>query len=95
MSYKLYFGVDVSKHWLDIAYYDGEDVDWQHGHIRVDNDEKGFKELGEMADQARCGKGDGHILHGVHRAVLSGVPSVAGASGYCLRDGSSSQDAPF
>ena len=28
MSYKLYFGVDVSKLWLDIAYYDGVDVDW-------------------------------------------------------------------
>lgn len=41
MSYKLYFGVDVSKLWLDIAYYDGVDVDWKHGHIRVDNDEKG------------------------------------------------------
>ena len=38
MSYKLYFGVDVSKLWLDIAYYDGVDVDWKHGHIRVDND---------------------------------------------------------
>ena len=34
MSYKLYFGVDVSKHWLDIAYYDGVDVDWKRGHIR-------------------------------------------------------------
>ena len=27
MSYKLYFGVDVSKLWLDIAYYDGVDVE--------------------------------------------------------------------
>ena len=29
MSCKLYFGVDVSKLWLDIAYYDGVDVDWK------------------------------------------------------------------
>ena len=57
MSYKLYFGVDVSKHWLDIAYYDGEDVDWQHGHIRVDNDEKGFKELGKWLTRLGVGKG--------------------------------------
>lgn len=57
MSYKLYFGVDVSKHWLDIAYYDGEDVDWQHGHIHVDNDEKGFKELGKWLTRLGVGKG--------------------------------------
>ena len=51
MSYKLYFGVDVSKLWLDIAYYDGVDVDWKHGHIRVDNDEKGFAQLGRWLDR--------------------------------------------
>ena len=57
MSYKLYFGVDVSKLWLDIAYYDGVDVDWKHGHIRVDNDEKGFSQLGRWLDRLGVGKG--------------------------------------
>ena len=57
MSYKLYFGVDVSKLWLDIAYYDGVDVDWKHGHIRVDNDEKGFAQLGRWLDRLGVGKG--------------------------------------
>ncbi len=51
MSYKLYFGVDVSKHWLDIAYYDGVDIDWKHGHIRVDNNEKGFCLLGRWLEK--------------------------------------------
>ena len=57
MSDKLYFGVDVSKHWLDIAYYDGMDVDWKHGHIRVDNDERGFAQLGRWLDRLCVGKG--------------------------------------
>ena len=57
MSYKLYFGVDVSKHWLDIAYYDGVDVDWKRGHIRVDNDEKGYAQLGRWLDRLDVGKG--------------------------------------
>ena len=57
MSDKLYFGVDVSKHWLDIAYYDGVDVDWKRGHIRVDNDEKGFAQLGRWLDRLDVGKG--------------------------------------
>lgn len=57
MSYKLYFGVDVSKHWLDIAYYDGVDVDWKHGHIRVDNNEKGFSQLGRWLEKLGVGHG--------------------------------------
>lgn len=45
MEQKLYIGVDVSKRWLDLAYYDGIIVDWKHGHIRVDNNENGFKQI--------------------------------------------------
>ena len=58
MSNKLYFGVDVSKHWLDIAYYDGVAVDWKHGHIRVDNNEKGFSQLGRWLEKLDVGKGN-------------------------------------
>lgn len=57
MNCKLYFGVDVSKHWLDIAYYDGVDVDWKHGHIRVDNNEKGFSQLGRWLEKLGVGQG--------------------------------------
>lgn len=57
MSNKLYFGVDVSKHWLDIAYYDGVAVDWKHGHIRVDNNEKGFSLLGRWLEKLDVGQG--------------------------------------
>ena len=41
----MYIGVDVSKRTLDLAYYDGDTVDWKNGHIRVSNDSKGFKEI--------------------------------------------------
>ena len=46
MERELYIGVDVSKRWLDLAYYDGVGVDWKHGHIRVDNKESGFLQIG-------------------------------------------------
>ena len=42
MEKELYIGVDVSKRWLDLAYYDDVSVDWKQGHIRVDNKESGF-----------------------------------------------------
>ncbi len=31
MDKELYFGVDVSKKALDLAYYDGETIDWKNG----------------------------------------------------------------
>ena len=34
MERELYIGVDVSKNWLDLAYYDEVVIDWKHGHIR-------------------------------------------------------------
>ena len=46
MERELYIGVDVSKRWLDLAYYDGVTVDWRQGHIRVDNKESGFLLIG-------------------------------------------------
>ena len=45
MSKDLYIGVDVSKSWLDLAYYDGVAVDWKYGHIRVDNKESGYNQI--------------------------------------------------
>lgn len=45
MKNELYIGVDVSKNWLDLAYYDGVVVDWKQGHIRVDNREAGFRQI--------------------------------------------------
>ena len=45
MSRELYIGVDVSKNWLDLAYYDGVSVDWNHGHIRVDNKQSGYNRI--------------------------------------------------
>lgn len=29
MDKELYIGVDVSKQTLDLAYYDGESIDWE------------------------------------------------------------------
>ena len=37
-------GVDVSKKTLDVALYRGK-VDWNDGHIKVDNNSSGYKEL--------------------------------------------------
>jgi transposase len=37
-------GVDVSKSTLDIALFRGE-VDWNEGHVKVNNNEAGYKEL--------------------------------------------------
>lgn len=45
MDRELYFGVDVSKKTLDLAYYDGETIDWKNAHIQVSNDNAGFKKL--------------------------------------------------
>lgn len=46
MRRDLYIGVDVSKNWLDLAYYDGVVVDWKQGHIRVDNKASGYSQIG-------------------------------------------------
>jgi len=46
MKREFYIGVDVSKNWLDLAYYDGVVVDWKQGHIRVDNKESGYSQIG-------------------------------------------------
>ena len=45
MDKELYIGVDVSKKTLDLAYYDGETIDWKNAHIKVSNDTSGFKEV--------------------------------------------------
>lgn len=45
MNRELYIGVDVSKNWLDLAYYDGVVVDWKQGHIQVDNKESGYIQI--------------------------------------------------
>lgn len=45
MERELYIGVDVSKNWLDLAYYNGVVVDWKQGHIRVDNKESGYIQI--------------------------------------------------
>ena len=37
-------GVDVSKKTLDVALFHGK-VDWSEGHIKVDNNSSGYKEL--------------------------------------------------
>ena len=37
-------GVDVSKRTLDVALYRGE-VDWKNGHIKVENNKTGYKDL--------------------------------------------------
>ena len=47
MKKELYIGVDVSKRWIDLAYYNGVVVDWKQGHIRVDNKEAGFLQIGK------------------------------------------------
>ena len=44
MDKELYIGVDVSKKTLDLAYYDGETIDWKNAHIKVSNDTSGFKD---------------------------------------------------
>ena len=43
MDKELYIGVDVSKQTLDLAYYDGESIDWKKAHIKVSNNNAGFK----------------------------------------------------
>ena len=45
MDKELYFGVDVSKKTLDLAYYDGETIDWKNDHIQVSYDDAGFKKI--------------------------------------------------
>ncbi len=54
MDKELYIGVDVSKKTLDLAYYDGETIDWKNAHIKVSNDEVGFKQIGSWV--AKVGK---------------------------------------
>ena len=56
MERELFIGVDVSKRWLDLAYYDGVYVDWKHGHIRVDNKESGFVQMGKWLENLGADK---------------------------------------
>ena len=35
MDKELYIGVDASKKTLDLAYYDGETIDWKNAHVKV------------------------------------------------------------
>jgi len=54
MNKELYFGVDVSKNWLDVAYYNGVTIDWKGGHIRVDNNLHGFIQIGKWIKKVKC-----------------------------------------
>ena len=54
MDKELYFGVDVSKKTLDLAYYDGETIDWKNAHIQVSNDDAGFKKIGSSIPLLRA-----------------------------------------
>jgi transposase len=56
MERELYIGVDVSKNWLDLAYYDGMTVDWKHGHIRVDNKQSGYNHIGKWLKELGVNK---------------------------------------
>lgn len=60
MDKELYIGVDVSKKTLDLAYYDGEHIDWKNAHIKVTNDDAGFKQVASWV--AKVGKNFDTIL---------------------------------
>lgn len=60
MDKELYIGVDVSKRTLDLAYYDGETVDWKNGHIKVTNDGAGFCKILQWLN--RIGRGRDEVL---------------------------------
>lgn len=60
MDKELYIGVDVSKKTLDLAYYDGETIDWKNAHIKVTNDDVGFKQIDTWV--AKVGKGFDTLL---------------------------------
>jgi transposase len=48
-------GVDVSKSTLDVALFRGE-VDWKEGHVKVSNNESGYKELKKWLRLKNAGK---------------------------------------
>lgn len=50
MEKELYFCVDASKNTSDVAYYNGEKINWKDGHLRVNNNETGFKKIGEWIE---------------------------------------------
>ncbi len=60
MDIELYIGVDVSKKTLDLAYYDGENINWKEAHIKVSNDAAGFKQIDSWV--AKISKGFDSIL---------------------------------
>ena len=60
MDKELYIGVDVSKQTLDLAYYDGESIDWKKAHIKVSNNNAGFKKIGSWV--AKVSKGVDIVL---------------------------------
>ena len=55
MDKELYIGVDVSKQTLDLAYYDGESIDWKKAHIKVSNNNAGFKKIWFMGGKGKQG----------------------------------------
>lgn len=57
MKREIYIGVDVSKNWLDLAYYDGVDIDWKSGHIRVDNNKSGYRKISIWLKKLQIAKG--------------------------------------
>ena len=79
MSEELYIGVDVSKKWLDLAYYDGVDVDWKQGHIRVDNNQTGFNQIGKWLKKLGMTVDRVLFLYGIHGTILSGITGMVRA----------------
>ena len=95
MKREFYIGVDVSKNWLDLAYYDGVVVDWKQGHIRVDNKESGYSQIGRWLKKLGVDR-ESVLFCMEHTGLYSqDFPYLAGARGLCVRDGAAAQDAPF
>ena len=63
-------GVDVSKNTLDVALFRGK-IDWNEGHVKVSNNESGYKELREVAPLEECREETSAYLHGIYRALYS------------------------
>ena len=93
MDKELYFGVDVSKKTLDLAYYDGEAIDWKNAHIKVSNDDAGFKKIGSWI--AKVGKDFGTFLFCMEYTGLynQNFRFMAGIQKIYLWYGGSSKDA--
>lgn len=55
MDKELYIGVDVSKQTLDLAYYDGESIDWKKAHIKGEQQQCRFQENWFMGGKGKQG----------------------------------------